>query len=51
MKSDTLAGIHKRSFNTPRPWSAKEIGQLLLRDSTHLITGKNSFLLGVTDRL
>ena len=47
MKSDTLAGIHKRSFNTPRPWSAKEIDQLLLRDSTHLITGKNSFLLGV----
>ena len=50
MKSDTLAGIHKRSFNTPRPWSAKEIGQLLLRDSTQLITGKNSFLLGsITD--
>ena len=50
MKSDTLAGIHKRSFNTPRPWSAKEINQLLLRDSTQLIIGKNSFLLGaITD--
>ena len=50
MKSDTLAGIHKRSFNTPRSWSAKEIDQLLLQDSTQLITGKNSFLLGtITD--
>lgn len=47
MKSNTLAEIHGRSFITPRPWSETEFDALLLKDSTFLISGENSFLLGM----
>ena len=47
MKSNALADIHGRSFITPRPWSEAEFDELLLKDSTFLISGENSFLLGM----
>ncbi len=47
MKSNALAEIHRKSFITPRPWSEKEFDELLLQDSTFLISNENSFLLGM----
>ena len=47
MKSNALAEIHRKSFITPRPWSKKEFDELLLQDSTFLISNENSFLLGM----
>ena len=47
MKSNALADIHGRSFITPRPWSEAEFDELLLKDSTFLISSENSFLLGM----
>ncbi|MDC1289383.1 GNAT family N-acetyltransferase [Amylibacter sp.] len=50
MNSELLAEIHAKSFITPRPWSASEFDELLIKDSIFLISEKRSFLLGMLTR-
>ena len=47
MNPELLAEIHAKSFITPRPWSALEFDELLIKDSIFLISEKRSFLLGM----
>ena len=50
MNPELLAEIHAKSFITPRPWSALEFDELLIKDSIFLISEKRSFLLGMLTR-
>ena len=50
MNPELLAEIHAKSFITPRPWSASEFDELLIKDSIFLISEKRSFLLGMLTR-
>ena len=50
MNPEHLAEIHAKSFITPRPWSALEFDELLIKDSIFLISEKRSFLLGMLTR-
>lgn len=43
-----LAGLHKRSFTLPRPWSAAEIATLLADPAVFLCTTDHGFALGRT---
>lgn len=47
MTPDDLANLHAQTFETPRPWSAREFSSLLSQANIFLVTGSGpSFALG-----
>ncbi len=46
MTAEELAKLHAACFSTPRPWSATEFAQLLLRPTVFVVTSQNGFALG-----
>lgn len=46
MKPETLAALHRKVFDVPRPWRSSEFEDILSRDNTRLFHRENGFAIG-----
>lgn len=46
MTAAEMARIHAASFEVPRPWTAREVQEMLEKPATCLFTARSGFLIG-----
>lgn len=46
MTPEALAGLHARAFSSPRPWNAREIGDLLASPHVFVTGNTRAFAMG-----